>query len=531
MTKFILSTLLGLLASSAMATDVVEYQVTPRDTLIGIGRQMLDRPADWPQLQRLNKVRDPLRLKPGSILQIPASLLKAQPVPARVESVAGSVSLLSGKVLTKGDEVASGETVVTGADGYAALSLPDGSRVLLRSSSRLRIDELLSRRASGAQSAKMSVEAGRIENEVAPQKGPAARYEIRTPTAVIGVRGTRFRASYEPDASRSLVEVTEGTVAAGSSASGGQPVSAGFGGVFARGASSRLAALLAPPPLDEVPPLFERPLIRLPLPPMMGGQTWRLLVANGSDFATPVYEGIEATSEARIPGLPDGEYRFRLRGVSDNGLEGLDAEGSFRLKARPEPPFAVAPVMHGKTRESRMSLSWTAQAAAKTYRLQVATSEDFAKPVLQRDDLDDTRLTVELPVGEYYWRLASVRADGDRGPWGDAGHFVMAAPQGPPEKPAVEGGQVSFAWPGEPGQHFEFEMASDPEFRNVVERRKVDVPRLQLPQPGVGVWHIRVRATDSDGYIGDWSSTQQFEVPRDWRWLWLSPLLLLLLPL
>ncbi|GAA5165469.1 FecR domain-containing protein [Viridibacterium curvum] len=531
MTKICFAMLLGLLAGSVLAAeDTIDYRINQRDTLIGIGKEMLDRPADWPQVQRVNKVRDPLRLKPGSVLKIPASLMKPDPVPARVESVAGAVSLLTGKTLSKGDEVPQGATVITGADGYVALSLPDQSRVLVRPGSRLRIDELLQRRG-GTQSARLGVEAGRIENEVAPQKGPAARYEIRTPTAVIGVRGTRFRASYEVDTARSLLEVTEGSVAAAAGEAPAQAVSAGFGSVLAQGSATSPAALLAAPSLDEVPPLFERPLIRLPLPPMYAGQRWRLVVAAGQDFATPVYEGLEPTSEARVAGLPDGDYRFRLRGVADNGLEGMDAEGRFKLKARPEPPFPIAPQNAGKTREPRMPLTWTGQPAAKTYRLQIATDADFKVLVLQKDDIGETRFTAELPLGEYYWRLASVRADGDRGPWGDAQRFVMAAPQGPPEKPAMEDGKVSFAWPGEPGQSFEFEMASDPEFRNVVERRKVDVARLELPQPAAGLWHIRVRATDADGYVGQWSGTQQLEVPRDWRWLWLTPALLLLLTL
>ncbi|GAB4061501.1 FecR domain-containing protein [Uliginosibacterium sediminicola] len=532
-TKVLLSSALALGSAAlpvmaAPAATPTTYAIKTGDTLIGISQRLLARPADWRKLARLNRIRDPLRLQPGSLLQIPAGLLKAAPLSAEIDTLAGTVSTASGRQLAVGDKLAVGETLISSADGYAALRLPDGSRLVIKPGSRLRIETLQRERRSGAQASRVQLDSGRIENEVAPQRGPAARYEIHTPTAVIGVRGTRFRSMVDEDGKNARLEVTEGLVAARGQSGAARALAAGFGSLIAPGGVGAPVKLLAAPQLAP-DALFERPLVRLPLPQQAGVAGWRISVADAAagaaGFATPRFDALLSGQEARIPALPDGDYRYRLRGVDAAGLEGLDGEGGFRLKARPEPPIANAPVPEAKLRSEGVEFRWTQQSEAQRYRLQVARDAGFADIVAARDDLTETRASLQLPLGRYYWRLASIKGEADRGPWGDAWRFELKALQGPPEAPKIDSDQLSFAWPGEAGQRFEFEMASEPSFAQPQVRRQSATNTLELPRPPAGLWYIRVRATDADGYVGQWSSTQQFEVPRDWRWLWLLPLL------
>ena len=63
----------------------------------------------------------------------------------------------------------------------------------------------------------MKLESGRIETGVAKQKNSGARYEIRTPTSNMGVRGTMFRVGADESGKRGQGEVVEGLVAVTSS--------------------------------------------------------------------------------------------------------------------------------------------------------------------------------------------------------------------------------------------------------------------------------------------------------------------------
>lgn len=515
------------------AADDLRYTVVPRDTLIGIGERLLAQPGDWRRVQAINRVDDPYRLQPGRVLRIPAGLLKPDPLDALVESVTGEV-LINGQPARAGMRLALTQPLRTGADGYAVLVLPDESRLVVKPDSSLRLETLQRDRVQGRQASRIELQSGRVDNRVQPQRGPAARYEIRTPTAIIGVRGTEFRATVGADGKAARIEVTEGSVLAGQVRRGplqrGLAVPAGHGAVLGEGATQRSLPLLPRPELSGIPLLFERPLMRVPLPSSAAAQAHRVLVlpAGEGNWGRILHEQTVSGREARIPGLPDGDYRLVLRAIDARGLEGMDAGLDVRLKARPEPPFATQPRAGGKQRGEAVQLAWTGQAGIARYRIEIAGAGGFANPVYRHEAVDDTQLSVPLPPGDYQWRLGSIRPDGDRGPWGDAQSFTLGAPQAAPDAPSLDDAGLNFAWPGEPGQRFAFELAEDAGFTRVLERREVAEPKLNLPSPGGGTYYVRVRATDADGFVGEWSSTQQFDVPYNWKWLLLlTPLLLL----
>ncbi|WP_395703014.1 hypothetical protein [Aquabacterium sp.] len=136
-----------------------------------------------------------------------------------------------------------------------------------------------------------------------------------------------------------------------------------------------------------------------------------------------------------------------------------------------------------------------------------------------------------LPPGRYFWRLASVRADGDAGPFGDAQAFtVRPIPPAPPvQPPAVSSEGIVLRWAAaEPGQRYELQLARDAGFTDLVQQLASDKPEATLALPPPGRYHVRVRAIDADGYVGPWGSVQQFEVPRQLWWLLLPALLLVL---
>ncbi|HMX23629.1 MAG TPA: LysM domain-containing protein, partial [Accumulibacter sp.] len=67
------------------------YTVRRGDTLITVAARYLAQVERWPEVQRTNQITDPTRLIPGTILRIPAAMLRRQPAEVTVEASSGQV--------------------------------------------------------------------------------------------------------------------------------------------------------------------------------------------------------------------------------------------------------------------------------------------------------------------------------------------------------------------------------------------------------------------------------------------------------
>jgi hypothetical protein len=229
--------------------------------------------------------------------------------------------------------------------------------------------------------------------------------------------------------------------------------------------------------------------------------------------------------------LPDGDYELRVRAADASGLEGRDARSGFTLKARPEPPLLTAPPADARTGDASIDFAWTRNPAAARYHLQVAGDAGFGTPTAERDDITAPHASIDLPVGTHHWRLASVRADGDQGPWGDAQRVtrVELPPAPAAEAPQSESEGIRLRWAaGKSGSHYRIQVARDEAFEQIVHEAKVDSPSWLLPRPEPGRYRVRVKAIDGEGFEGPYGSPQEVEVERNLWWLLLIPLVLLL---
>jgi hypothetical protein len=488
------------------------YVTRGGDTLIGLGRRLLVEPGAWTELARINRIANPNRVAIGTALAIPLRLLRSNALAVMVEQVhgdvrAGNAALASGATLAEDDEVR------TGTDSSTVLRLADGTLLRMAERSALRIDAArrlpdVDRTRSG-----VSLQSGRIEVQTPKNANGKPSFEVRTPQGVLGVRGTEFRVAADASSAITRGEVVEGVVeaAAGSAA---KRLEAGFGtAIDAQARVAEPVPLLAAPDLRSQPALQERLVVRFPVPTLAGAVAWRGLVARDRQMRDVVGDNLAQGAELRFLNLDDGRYFLRVRGIDAQGLEGLDADMAFVLKARPEPPLPSAPAPRGVTRGTRVELSWTSNPEAGTYRLQVATDDRFSAKLHDLPGLTSTTYTVDdLAPGDYYWRLASVRADNDQGPWGAVRSFVMRPPPATLAPPAIGDTSVQFAWEGEPGQTFDFQLARDAAFGQLVLERSLDQSLIDLPRPAGGVYYVRYRARDADGFLGPFTAPQRFEI-------------------
>ena len=539
--------LLAQLALNAHAAEEFTLVVAPGDTLIGISQRLLDDPARWPELQRLNRVKRDTRLKPGSKLRIPLDWLRWTERTAEVLHVQGVVMGTgpgAGAPWVAGMQLKAGDGFDTGASGALTLRLYEGTTVVFSPQTQAALGRLREVPGIGVQDTTIELKKGAADSTVVPLKNPASRFEIRTPRVVTAVRGTRFRMAAEGDISRH--EVVTGAVAVAGVDPGRAASETSLKevqGLRAEGSSLGTPVRLLPPSdVSGVPVRIERIAQSVGVPPLPGAQGWHWQVASDAAFSRLLQD--ERTPEPTwvVTGLPDGDYHLRVRAADAQQLEGLDAQQAFALRARPEPPVLLAPGS-GASVVGPSDMVWAEALDAPAYQVQVARDARFADLVLDRAPVVGPRLAMDAawPPGQYHWRVATLRAagaqgpfaEGPRGPFGDAATFTVLPPSvmAPPQ---IGTDGVHLAWTGPTGFSHKIQLATDPSFASPQFDQVVAGARLDLPTPAPGAYFVRTQVVLPDGGVGAWSSPQKFEVPQKFeaprKYPW-PLLLLLLLPL
>jgi len=230
----------------------VEFVVVKSDTLISLSRDVLVSPAAWREVAALNRLSNPNRITPGQVLRIPTRLMRATKRQATLISSAGDVRI-GDAAATAGQRLDDGQTLQTGAGSSAVLELADGTRVRMPPSSlaqvaarrnyggRLPANAAATAEEAAAANAQSHWFAGALRVlrgsvEVFATKVLRAKpLEVMTPTAVVGVRGTRYRVGLDADAdARTHSEVIEGSTRFDTaSRSAGADVATGFGAASA----------------------------------------------------------------------------------------------------------------------------------------------------------------------------------------------------------------------------------------------------------------------------------------------------------
>lgn len=129
--------------------------------------------------------------------------------PARAQSEAGTVAAVQGtfevqhtgtwQAAHSGLPVFVGDRLRTGADGRGKVVFQDDSVLAVAPNTEIRLDAQVFDPGAGKFNSLLHLVGGKIRAWVSEYyREPHARYEVETPTAVAGVRGTEFVAAYDP---------------------------------------------------------------------------------------------------------------------------------------------------------------------------------------------------------------------------------------------------------------------------------------------------------------------------------------------
>ena len=533
--------LLGWAQQGAIAQAVADLTLTlsPGDTLIGISQRYLAEPKRWPELQRLNHIAQDRRLQPGAFLQIPVGWLRWTErtadvihVQGNVLGVMGGAPSAVGEQLSVGMKIKAGDSFDTGPAGALTLRMPDGALVVFPSKTQATLG--LSREVTGTavRMTQINLTSGSADSTVPPLKDPASRFEIRTPRVITAVRGTRFRVTADGDVSRH--EVVSGVVAVDGSA-GHASLNQSQGLRADGGRLGTVVPLLPAANVSGLPDRIERTAQSLSVPALVGAQGWRWQVASDAAFTRLLQDEQTAAPTWLLTDLADGDYHLRVRAADAQNLEGQEAHLAFALRARPEPPLMISPAANDSV-SGASELVWAEGVNAPAYQVQVARDARFTDRVLDLPKVTGNRVPMDAAwaPGTYFWRVATLRvpgqsapfAEGPRGPFGDSASFTLLPPSAM-MPPAVGERGMTLAWSGPAGFSHRVQVSTDANFLTTAYDQVVPGSRLELPKPDPDMYYVRTQVILSKDRVGQWSSVQRFEVPRNPPWA----LLLLLLPL
>lgn len=538
--------LAGLVAFGGVcqAADEFVYTVQVGDHPWNIAQRFLQHASFAQQLTRLNRISNDRTIPPGTRLRIPAQWLKLESLWVRVLAAHGETMLQQpgqlARAVVVGERLPAQSQLRTGPRASATLEFEDGSRVMVRQTSELRLVRSDRRMLDGGFMVELELLRGSLENMVTPRlRRPETRFEIRTPAAVAAVRGTQFRVHSDPGTT--WTEVLGGAVQVGNTA-GAVLADAGFGTVAQAGqAPDPPRALLAAPDLSDLPARLERLPINWPLTPVPGALAYRTQLAPDARFETVLSDETSTPARARVLDIDDGNYMLRVTAIDAQGLQGLAADRPVLVHARPQAPALISPEPGASLATPRPVFNWTQGDASWHYLLEIrpdGPGSDAPLHVQSSPSAHGTQLSVDLLPGVYRWRVASViPATGRQGPWGDAQKFRVVLPSPVLEPAQIQPDMTTIRWPAIPHAiGYDLQVTSDADFTQPFHDVRSSTPQQQLHELGPGSYRLRVRAVSQDGFPGRWSGPQEFVIaepvkpePSPWRALLiLLPALILL---
>ncbi len=524
--------LLAVLCSHAVCaqTQVVDYVIKPGDNPWDFARQHL-KSGLVDALIDFNGIKDPHHLPPGMVLHIPDKWLFRGSRPVTVLDVTGAASrvVANGTAipLKAGERIPARSHIVTADQESVVLQFSDGSRMLVREHSQVRLQSNKFVPLAEGRDIRLNIPKGKVENEISKLPAASGRFEIQTPSGIAAVRGTQFRVASFSDETRT--EVLEGKVALAHKNGPHSALPAGYGMAMQKNCRVEAIPLLKAPQISEDSLLAERLPIDLQLAAVDDARRYRTLVSAKGLSSAVVSDQVTEIAVMRIRDIPDGDYVLRVRAIDAKGLEGEELVRPLTVNARPGPPFAISPGADARLAALRPEFSWARNSEASGYHFQLAANPEFKAPLIDEPSLAVSTFhsPKDLAEGKYYWRVATISASEGHGPFSSPDSFTRTPAS--PGKIGVE--QQNLRWQKLDNARYRIQVGTEKDLEKPLIDRVVEQNSLTLDELDAGQYFVRIQTLGASGLSSQWTNVQSFTVESrfDWRYLLLTlPILLLL---
>jgi len=401
--------------------QTITYVTRAGDSLYNFGTRYLARPGDWQAIARLNHVSDPYHMRRGLALRVPVALLRRDGLSAKVIATNGpashafraapSLPLVVGTTLVEGDHVQ------TGDGGFATLEFADGTHLIIPPNTSLDLGTLRQTVLTGATDRIIDLKSGEVDSEVTHATKTDDRFQIRSPSVVAGVRGTRFRVNYDGGNGSTAVEVLDGAVGVDKAAAGqpgpaqGVPLAASAQLVAARhgslteagGAVGAPVPLLAAPELAHPGKVQDNKTVVFDIVPVSAASGYRVQIGRDAGLLDMIGDRRSTSPNVDMGSLADGTYFVRIAAIDAKGLEGMPNVYAFERRS-----LALG-TSAGRVAGSRaFSFRWFVDngAPATRFRFVLGSTEDLHTPLIDHTDIATGGAVVnDLPKGVYYWTV------------------------------------------------------------------------------------------------------------------------------
>lgn len=310
--------------SGAEGEDFI-YRVQAGDTLSDLAELYTINNANWRTLQTLNNIADPLALPIGKNLRIPFSMIPMRAAPAVVTHRVGQ-PLINNSPAQLGDELQEGDVINTDQQSFLTLMLTDESTISIPPDSHVTLQRIQAFERARISDSILLLETGNIETRVAPNKQGVGRFEVHTPIAITGVRGTDLRVSAYDD--KTITEVLTGQAKLHAPGQRSQMVPTNRGAAIDHsGAIFASGTLLPAPAISE--PTRGRSGWEIHYPPLSGAQHYLVQVSLDEVGSQLVSRQFTTDTTAHFRGVGSGTHYVRVRAIDENGIMGRDAIASF----------------------------------------------------------------------------------------------------------------------------------------------------------------------------------------------------------
>ncbi len=485
------------------ATPEWIYTVRPGEHFAEIADALLSKDIPAIRLLQHNGIDNPAKVGSGDNLRIPLAWLQRQPNPARVNSVTGSVQLISGsdgtkRPLTSDSLIRVGDEIRSQA-GTATIELADGSVVRISPHSRLAFNRLTQYGKSGMVDTRLRLNQGEIETQVKPVIEGGSRFEIETPSAVAAVRGTMFTLRTAPGMTD--LRVTEGEVSFGPP---GQTrrIPAGYSASVSTAGVGRMS-IRRLPPAPEINPLPQQ-LKQLPAQLSWtpnGANSHRVDIFD-AESGRWINSSEVSDNDFDINLLDNGRYEIHLAAIDNRGMAGMPGVMSFEVDLQARTAALEQPEPGATVNDDMPEFRWQLRGENEVARVEIAEDKDFGNTIATSEWAPDESALPSRPLtpGQYYWRVVT-EAGGNSVATSEARSLVVNGTLLPVSIISVNyvDSQVRVFWQRvDTATDYRLQLSEEPGFNNIIKEATLSDTTAALRLIPGRRYFVRLKAL-SDG--------------------------------
>ena len=381
--------------------DII-YEMKQGDTLLALIAKYFSADKALAEIVRINQIKNPHKIPVGQKLTFPRDLLLFTSSQAHVTTLECAEPVLiagENKTLRLGDAIAQGALIKVPKGCEAGVTLEDASVVSLLPGTLVRIKTLRKNALEKSPEVELELLGGRIELDVPKRQSGDAPYQVRTPSSLAGVRGTRFKVAFDAEQRNSQVEVNHGNVAArGNADKEAQSVRDNMGvAISALGVAGSVETLPAAPVYLKAESQQSTSITKLKFSATTQDVKYLAAKSENANFVTRSADDVLMRPEIDVERLSSKATFYQLAALSKSGLVGASKQYGFcaltdEQKQKCNVNFNMRGISSVKMRLQQ--LNQDGKTLSDVIDAQLTTAKN------------DQLLFRDLPVGHYQWDIS-----------------------------------------------------------------------------------------------------------------------------